>query len=164
MPGYYSGMIDLTAGQDYSVLFKYNNVTKLDTSIKGVYPPNITYPDIYDVGQATTLNWTLPASNQYQFVGVSSYYNNGTNEQSDDWVKQLSGASRNFTIPANPVQNFGSPTQYYIWLDQMNYQLLQRVALMVFGYSGHNYGGKQAEMNPDKIAQRAEKQLLSILQ
>jgi hypothetical protein len=153
IPGVYVGSAMLNQGSTYNVEFFINGLSKLNTSLKIAYIPHATFPLNYSYNQPATLNWTVAGNSQYQFAGASS--EKEETDQSSEHVKQLDVSSRTYTIPANSVQDFGPGTEFRLGVDQVNYKLMNRIALMSIGSDTQSYYSSKTADNVKQIADKA---------
>lgn len=153
IPGVYMGSAVLNQGSTYNVQFFINGLSKLNTSLKIAYIPHVTFPLNYSYNQPATLSWTVAGNSQYQFAGASS--EKEETEQSSEHVKQLDVTSRTYTIPANSIQDFGPGTEFMLGVDQVNYKLINRVALMSIGSDTQSYYSNKTAVNVKYMADRA---------
>ena len=137
IPGTYMGYVDLNEGTEYAVKFIYNGTTKIDTQLKIAYMPSVTFPATFTANQAAAISWTQGGNNQYQFIEALSISPDYTDES--DEVKQLDVSARSYTFPANSVESYGSGTLYYLILDQMNFKIENRIALMSYANDSQEY-------------------------
>lgn len=140
IPGVFSGITDLQQGETYDIEFIYNNVLKVDTTIRIAYIPNANFPQSFASNQSAFLSWQLAGSNQYQFVGARS--ENESTDQDSDYVKQIEPNIRSYTIPANAVQDYGPGTEYTLGVDEVNFKVVNRIAVMSIASDARNYHGK----------------------
>lgn len=141
VPGLYYSTYNLTEGQTYQIVLKKNGTQILDTTQKIVYGADVAFPATFDHTQSTPLSWSLANNNQYQFAGISSYKSNYPNEDStDEYYVQLPVASRSYTIQANAVDDFGDETEYSLGVEQLDYHVTNRIAVMSFYEDFEDYG------------------------
>jgi hypothetical protein len=157
IPGLYFGSYDLAQGGNYQVVFKVNGIQKVSTSLMMVYnTTNFTSPQYYVINQATPLSWTLAGNNQHQYAGVSAYKDNYPAEPTtDDYFVELGVAARNYSIPANAVNDLGTGAEYNLGVTQVNYNISNRIALMSFYDTFAVYGGITRTLDPIEIYQKA---------
>jgi hypothetical protein len=131
-PGYWFGGYDAVQGADCTVKFVYNGVTKVNSTIRMVnLITGSTFPTTYNPAQTANFSWTLPANNQHQLAGVSAYKDNYPAESwSDDYVKEVSADARSYTVPANPIANVPAGATYSLGVTEVNYKIVDMVALM----------------------------------
>jgi hypothetical protein len=142
VPGLYYTTYNLTEGATYTIVLKKNGTQILSTSQKMVYGAEVTFPNTYDPTTSAPLSWTLPDNNQYQFAGISSFKSNYPDEDdTDEYFVQLPVTSRSYTIQANAVDDFGAETEYSLGVEQLNYHITNRIAVMSFYEDFESYGG-----------------------
>jgi hypothetical protein len=141
MPGIYIGSALLDQGQTYDVEFLLNGTSKVNSSIKIAYLPNAVFPQNYDYTEPATISWTVVGNSQYQFAGASSKKED--TEEASDHVRQLEPGIRTYTVPANSVDDFGPGTEYTLGVDQINYKVVNRIAMMSIGSDVQTYYSKR---------------------
>lgn len=158
MPGYYHTQLDLNAGETYNLKFKFNNVEKASTSF--TLPNNCvgTFPASFNPAQATDISWTLDGNNQYQVAGVNaSKYVSATENYFSEYIKSLPTSTRSLDIPANAVESYGSGTMYNIFVDQLTFKNVNRIAFLGWQGDYSEYQGKGQSRTPEWYRDRARK-------
>lgn len=138
----YMGTVDLNPGEQTNISLTQNGAYLLNNL--NIYTPSVAsleYPATYNPSQELALAWTVPTQNYYQFLDVSSYFDDGTPEgEMSDYFRQLPGSRHSYTIPADAVQNYGPETDYTISLKQVNYTKEFHVAVIMIQENRHFYG------------------------
>lgn len=138
LAGMYYGYINLPEGENATIKFTYNNVVKVNTTLKMVnLITSANFPDNYNPAQPATFTWTLPANNEHQVAGVSAYKENTVGE---DWYgekyDEIAVEARSYTVPANPIPNVPAGAEYTLEVVQVNYKILNKIALMSLNGAG----------------------------
>jgi len=149
MPGIYIGSALLDQGQTYDVEFLLNGTSKVNSSLKIAYLPSAVFPLNYDYAEPAAISWTVAGNSQYQFAGASSEKED--TEQTSDHVRQLDPGVRAYTVPANAVDDFGPGTEFTLGVDQMNYKVVSRIAMMSIGSDVQTYYSKHRLTLSDQI-------------
>jgi hypothetical protein len=136
MGSFYSN-VSLNPGQEYNVKFKKNNSVLSSTTIRMPYKTTTVFPANYLPTAAATMEWTMQASNDYQFAGVDA--NDPYNDEEDEYYVVLNNSARSVTIPANAVENYGSDADYSMYLTQMNFKKNGRYAFSSFSVDFNDY-------------------------
>lgn len=129
---------DLNPGSSYNVKLFKNGSQQASGNIKTPYRAFATFPSSYNPSATAEINWTLSNNNQYQIIAVSSY-GEGFDEDDDEQI-DLSPSARNYTVPANIVQNYGVDTEYNLQLLQYNFTKNGRAAFLVVQGQDNSYG------------------------
>ncbi|PKN79411.1 MAG: hypothetical protein CVU48_05330 [Candidatus Cloacimonetes bacterium HGW-Cloacimonetes-1] len=140
MPGLYFAVLDAVEGQTYTVEFKYNGVTKVNTDLKMVYSSNATFPATFNTAESASFSWTMAGNNQYQLAGGSSLRSSDPTDDEMDSFEEIAVSARSYTLGANKLTNFGFGTTYTLEVDQLNYKVVSHVALMSIHGSFADYG------------------------
>ncbi len=142
MPGMYFAAIEATEGQTYNVEYKYNGVTKVSTDLKMAYACTGTFPNTFNPAESATFNWTVSNNNQYQIAGgyATLESQTGDDDQEMDSFVEIPATDRTFTLGANKLTNFGTGTYYGLEIDQLNYKVVSKVALMSIAGDMAEYG------------------------
>ncbi len=131
-PGVLFGSCEATQGADATIKFVYNDVTKIDSTIKPVTVINgADFPTSYNPTQSSTFTWTLPTNNQHQVAGVSAYKDNYPAESwSGENMKEIEIGARSYTVPANPIANVPEGAAYTLGVSEVNYKIVNKIALL----------------------------------
>ncbi len=159
-PGNYLGLYNLNSGTTYRIEFSVNNILKAQTDLRMVYQASANFPNTFNPASSFAIDWSLSANNQYQIAVLSSWHDE---DQEDEYHKDLSPSARSYTFPANAVQNFGSGTEYGVYLTQANLKLVNKIACLSTHTLGADYYMKNGELDFDRTMLRARnlsKQLL----
>lgn len=157
-PGYYHTQLDLTPGQTYSMKYKFNGVEKASTNF--TVPNNCegAFPSSFNPAQAASMTWTLGTNNQYQVAGVNaSKYVSAQENYFSEYMKSVSTSSRSFNIPANSVESYGTGTTYTMFVDQINFKNVNRIAFIGWQGDDTQYQAKGQPRTPEWYRDRARK-------
>jgi hypothetical protein len=129
---YFHGTAELIPGADYSLTFGVNGSQASSIYIRIPREANPNFPATYDPTQPVELSWTLSDSNQYQFLELEAFCDDGTQcGLTSTYFRQLAGSTRYFYIPPGVVENYGAGTEYTLSLKQLNYYVENRLVLML---------------------------------
>jgi hypothetical protein len=157
-PGYYHTQVELVPGQSYDMSFSFNGVEKASTSVMIPYACDAALPQSYMPDQAVSIDWTLDGNNQYQVAGVNaSKYVSATENYFDEYIKNLPVSSRSLNIPANAVDDFGSGTSYTVFVDQITYKNVNRIAFLGWQGEYQLYRAGSQELSLDRIRAHGRK-------
>jgi hypothetical protein len=158
MPGYYHTQTLFVPGQTYSMKFKFNSTEKANTNFTIPWVCDGTFPSTFNPAQASEMSWTLSNNNQYQVAGVNaSKYVSSTENYFDEYIKSISTSARSFSIPANSVQNFGAGTSYTMFVDEINFKNVNRIAFLGWESDMTVYQAQKKELTPEWCRDRARK-------
>jgi len=144
--GYYYATTDLPAGDSLAFTLRLNAYPLLNSHIRTTYPASLDFPPVYNPQSSYELNWTLPASNGYQFFQAKSFRDDGSlYGQHSTYFQRLAKDVRNHYLPAQAVQNFGAGTEYTLSLLQLNYGVQGRYVLMSMSELNANYYTKHGK-------------------
>lgn len=128
----------------------------ISTVIKPITPSNVAFLDYYDFNEEIDLNWSLSSVNEYQFVGIESRddYMVGALFPLDEYVKRVANNLSNYTFPANCVSaayEDTTGTTYTIFVEQVNYQVKNNTAIMVYDKNSQSYSGHLKSMHREEF-------------
>lgn len=147
----------LTSSQ--TVKLRINDKTVLTTSVKAVNKANSAFPSTYNPEEALTLNWYVASGNQYQFVKAEAWVNNMECVHSpyDAYVRQVAAYARTHNFPADCITVEGDPedTTLILAVEEVNYKIADRTAVMVYQIDGYGYWGVRRQANSKTQAQNS---------
>lgn len=124
---YWFGPADLQEGQTYNFSLDTGN-KQYSASLQ--IPYNITsatFPSTFQVDQSHTVSWTLANNNKNQIAEAWSYYWDWDEDQESHYYKELKPSDRQFTFPANCVEDFGPETEYDLGILQIDYKMANKL-------------------------------------
>lgn len=158
MPGYYHTQLELSAGASYNMKFKFNGTEKASTSFAIPYNCDGSFPGTFNPAAAVNLTWTLGSNNQYQVAGVNaSKYVGPGDSYFDEYIKSVSTSARSLNIPADAVQSFGSGTTFTMFVDQINFKNVNRIAFIGWQGDMMQYGVTAKTRTPEWYRDRSRK-------
>jgi hypothetical protein len=138
----FAGEAMLNPGTSYNVKLMKNGTQETSGTIKTPYRCYANFPAYYNPSTTAEITWSLSNNNQFQTAGISSYGDwEAEVEEYDEHFAELSPSARNYTIPANAVDNFGEWTEYEMLVMQVNFTKSGRTAFMATQGQGNNYEG-----------------------
>jgi hypothetical protein len=155
-PPYLSGWFSLTphliTGEPRVKLY-IDEQEKLNTIVKPVNKPSVAFPVSYDYQQPLYLNWAVNPGNQYQFVRAESWPVDivGNFSPYSKYVRQLAANVRSHRFPANCVTVAGTleNTVFGLIVQQVNYKVVGKTAVMVYQEEGSSYQGSGTRLEND---------------
>ncbi len=158
MPGYYHTQLDLTPGQSYSMKYKFNGVEKANTTFTLPWNCVGTFPASFNPAQSTDISWTMDHNNQYQVAGVNaSKYVSPSENYFSEYIKTTSTSARSFNIPANSVETYGAGTTFTMFVDQINFKNVNRIAFLAWQGDDAQYQATGKAKTPEWYRDRARK-------
>ena len=156
------GEAQLNPGQSYNFSFYRNDERITQMSITTPHPANAKFPASFNPRNATEINWTLSADNQYQIVDLYSSHPDFDDDDEDSYSKVISPSLRSHTIPANSISGHGQGTYYTISLNQLNMFRKGRNVVMTTQYQDKEYGtySKDAQERAFKRAKKIARSML----
>lgn len=149
---YYTGSLVLNSGLSYRLVFKKNDQVLFSEDVTVPDETTVAFPVDFSPDLPVELEWSIASDNQYQFLELESFKDDGTScGLHSNFFRQLSGSSRQYYVPAGVVQNYGSGTEYSISLKQLNYSVEQRVACMLLQDDNIFYYTKTPKSNSQRI-------------
>ncbi len=156
--GIYHAQVNLTAGTNYDVQFIHNGNVKAETTVKTVYHVTADFPETWNPAESTTFFWSLSGDNQYQVAGGNS----SNQDDFDEYSRSINPSARSFSVPGGQVDLYGPGTYYILFVDQMNFKIVSRVAFLCWQGDYQNYGGSSFRRSPEEQQQHG-KQLYDLL-
>ena len=149
---YWQGEKDLTAGNSYYFQLIVNGETVVKTQQKVVYPADATFPLTFNPAQSAYAYWTLDADNKVQYATAYAY---DPDDPYQDEVldAELAGSVREYTFPANIVQDHGTGSSYTLEITQMNHKYVDNVLVATAQSDWQDYGDMKTDrFSPARLA------------
>jgi len=156
--GLYHAQVTMTAGTSYDVQFIHNGTVKAETTVKTVYHVTADFPETWNPAQSTSFFWNLSGDNQYQVAGGNSSHE----DDFDEYSRSISPSARSFSVPGGQVDLYGPGTYYILFVDEMNFKVVSRVAFLCWQGDYQNYGGSSFRRSLEEQHQHG-KQLYNLL-
>lgn len=127
------------------VVLKRNGTVILETTVNPVAHPSVAFPATYDLREPLELNWSLDYSSQYQFVMIDMYFGwdvGGIIFPDSSYCRRIDKDNRSYFFPANSLiipTGQEETTFYYLGVEQVNYKVVNHIAVMVTGSSFKEY-------------------------
>lgn len=151
-PGWFSSA-DFLVQNGQTIKLTIDGQIVLNTVIKTVYKSSVAFPGSYDYEQSLNLNWAVTAGNQYQFVRAESWPLDevGNIYPHSKYVRQLAANTRSHRFPANCVMVAGTleNTVFGLIVQQVNYKVVGKTAVMVYQEEGSSYQGSGTRLEND---------------
>jgi len=130
-------------GQQH-ISLSINGTMQLNTFIKPVGKANAAFPADYNSQQSLTLNWSIAAQNEYQFVRAESYDNTieGYNPPHSIYSRRIARTAGSFKFPANCVSlvnGYLGQTGFLLCIEEVNYKIVNKTAVMVYQEETNGY-------------------------
>ena len=149
-----------------TVKLRINDKTVLTTTVKAVNRASAAFPASYDYQRPLTLNWYVASGNQYQFVKAEAWFSNMNCLLSpySAYVKQVGAYERTHNFPAGCVTVTGDPeeTALVLAVQQVNYKIADKTAVMVYQIESYGYQGVRAA-EPKREMMRSAGQIHNLL-
>lgn len=135
-PGWFSYESHALADEQ-QIRLKIDNLTVLNTFIKKIGKANAAFPAEYDYQQPLTLNWSVAATNEYQFVRAESWDGecDGCFLPYSSYSRRILNTAGSFTFPANCVSLVDDSLEQTIFIlcvEEVNYKIVNTTAVMVY--------------------------------
>lgn len=136
---FWMGGDTLTPGTSYTFQLLVDGVSVVNTKQTIVYNADATFPLTFNPTQSAYSYWTLDASNQVQIASAYAY---DPIDPNDDEVSDtdLAAAVREYTFPANVVQDHGNGAGYSLEITQMNHKYVDNVLVATAQSDWADYG------------------------
>ncbi len=136
---FWMGGATLTPGNAYYFQLIVDGVTVVNTRQTIVYNADGTFPLTFNPTQSAYTYWTLAGSNQTQ---TASAYAFDPEDPYDDEVADvdLAASVREYTFPANVVQDHGDGSMYSLEITQMNHKYVDNVLVATAQSDWADYG------------------------
>lgn len=137
----YHTMAELEPGIEYAVEFFKNGTLLANTNLRMAYSAAVDFPSTFDPTESAYISWEMDGDNQYQVAILESYNDDNWDDESYE-EKVLSPSAREYTYPANTVENYGPATEYFMDLLQFNFKKSDRFAFSSSNMVSMYYDGE----------------------
>jgi hypothetical protein len=156
--GYWFGGLTLNPGQRYEFELIIDGVTVVKTRQYVVYDADVVFPMTFNPTLTAHTYWTLEGNSDSQMA--SAYALDPEDPLDDETVDQeLLPADREYTFPANIVQDHGVGTIFTLEITQMNYKYVDDVLVATAQAAYQDYGDAKRDRSTReelvKFAKRA---------
>ncbi|MDD4224347.1 MAG: hypothetical protein PHD87_07165 [Candidatus Cloacimonetes bacterium] len=136
---FWMGGVTLTPGTSYYFQLIVDGSTVVNTRQAVVYNADATFPLTFNPTQSAYSYWTLDGSNETQ---TASAYAWDPDDPNDDEVADtdLTPAAREYTFPANMVQDHGDGSAYTLEITQINHKYVDNVLVATAQSDWSDYG------------------------
>ncbi|MDD3143679.1 MAG: hypothetical protein PHG32_05730 [Candidatus Cloacimonetes bacterium] len=136
---FWMGGATLTPGTAYNFNLIVNGETVVSSNQTVVYNADATFPLTYNPAQSAYMYWSLGGNNQVQ---TASAYAFDPDDPYDDEVADtdLAASVREYTFPANIVQDHGTGSSYTLEITQMNHKYVDNVLVATAQSDWADYG------------------------
>lgn len=136
---FWMGGATLTPGTAYNFNLIVNGETVVSSNQTVVYNADATFPLTYNPAQSAYMYWSLGGNNQVQ---TASAYAFDPDDPYDDEVADtdLAASVREYTFPANVVQDHGTGSTYSLEITQMNHKYVDNVLVATAQSDWADYG------------------------
>lgn len=149
--GFWMGSLDLTPGSTYSFELIVNGETAVNTKQTIVNNADATFPLTFNPAATAYSYWTLTANNKTQTASAYAY---DADPDLDEYADHdLTPSDREYTFPANVVQDHGMDAIYSLEITQMNHKYVDNVLVASAQSDWADYGDKKIDrFSPARLA------------
>ncbi len=149
---FWMGSATLTPGNAYNFQLLVNGEITVSTTQTVVYNADATFPLTYNPTQSAYSYWTLAGNNQVQTA--SAYAWDPQDPYQDEIADtDLAASVREYTFPANIVQDHGTGSSYTLEITQMNHKYVDNVLVATAQSDWQDYGDMKTDrFSPARLA------------
>ncbi len=151
------GKATLIPGNSYYFQLKVNGEVLVNTKQTVVYNADATFPLTYNPTRTAFVYWNLEADSKQQIASIYAY-------DPEDWDydevvdKEIEPSAREYTYPANIVQDHGADSEYELEITQMNHKYVDNVLVATTQFKAMEYGdSKINRQTPQRLAKYARR-------
>lgn len=151
------GKATLIPGSSYYFQLKVDGEVVVNTKQTVVYNAEATFPLTYNPAQTAFVYWDLEADSKEQIASIYAY-------DPEDWDydevvdKEIEPSAREYTYPANIVQDHGAGSEFELEITQMNHKYVDNVLVATTQFQFMEYGdSKINRQTPERLAKYARR-------
>lgn len=150
------GKATLVPGNSYYFQLKVDGEVVVNTKQSVVYNADATFPLTYNPVQTAFVYWDLEADSKQQIASVYAFDEDWLNDEVVD--KEIDPSAREYTYPANIVQDHGAGSEYELEITQMNHKYVDNVLVATVQTQSMGYGfSKINRHTPERLAKFARR-------
>ncbi|MCB5223553.1 MAG: hypothetical protein WCY21_01790 [Candidatus Cloacimonadaceae bacterium] len=151
------GKATLTPGSSYTFQLKVDGTVVVNTKQTVVYNADATFPLTFNPTRTAYVFWELEADSKQQIASAYAY-------DPEDWDydevvdTEIPVADREYTFPANIVQDHGADSEFELEITQMNHKYVDNVLVATTQFQSMAYGdSKLNRYTPQRLAKYARR-------